>query len=50
MEATKLVGDREVVVSFRTNQLLRHEELDQNEVRIMAMATTEPFQHVWWQC
>ena len=40
----EISGDREMVVSFMTNQLLRHEELD--EVRMMAMATTEPFQHV----
>ena len=44
MAAAGLVKDGEVVVSFMPNQLLGHAELV--EVRMIAMATTEPFQHV----
>jgi hypothetical protein len=38
MKATQIVRDWEAVITFRTNQLMRHEELE--EVRMMAMATT----------
>ena len=44
MAEMKLVRDGEAVITFRTSQLMRREELD--GVKMMAMATTEPFQHV----
>ena len=44
----KLVRASEEVIEFRMSQLVRHEDLE--GVIMMAMATTEQFKHMWWQC
>ena len=48
MPAMELVRVGEAVITFRTSQPVSHEELE--GVIMMAMATTEPFQHMVAVC